>query len=567
LDPSRNSFRIALALTLAFFLLSSLTLPLLTRWRGDERFYTDAAIRMVQTGDYLTPYESDGSLRFNKPVLNYWLIAGSYHLFGINVFAGRIAQLVAGTLALLAVYRLALLLFDDRDVALLTLAAMMMNEPFLNASIRATTDVVQYALLALALSGFVGLLFRNRRGAADYLCAYGGLALAALTKGGMAILLLLFVAAFAALRRRRARTTADTTVPRISVVVPWYCVLLAIAPLAIWLALNLLKYGRAVFADFYGDQVGGRLGATPSFILENLLAYGTGPFVALFPWVILLLFAARGRWPRVRQVLSERRAEISFAVGWFLTVAAVIIPGNITRTRYLLPTYPMLAAVLAYALVRLSRETPAASKITGIAAHVVAFIIAIYGLLLIPIGARLPHAALLGALAVTTAGTATWWFLSRRPPVLMHWVPVALLAVAAYRLTDVSIRSHLFAIPVHDVIRQLDAHGVPSLATVGLDSDAAHVRLISAGRIPVTNLPPAANRAAASRHDAILVPAASPLNPGPSYRSVPAGVDCDRWRINDLARFALGQITREDLYARRGHPVRLLIRRPSQPPQ
>ena len=34
----------------------------------DEMYYTDAAIRMMQNGDYLTTYLGSGELRFKKPI-------------------------------------------------------------------------------------------------------------------------------------------------------------------------------------------------------------------------------------------------------------------------------------------------------------------------------------------------------------------------------------------------------------------------------------------------------------------------------------------------------------------
>jgi 4-amino-4-deoxy-L-arabinose transferase-like glycosyltransferase len=34
----------------------------------DEIYYRDAAVRMLQTGDYLTTYLGSGELRFKKPI-------------------------------------------------------------------------------------------------------------------------------------------------------------------------------------------------------------------------------------------------------------------------------------------------------------------------------------------------------------------------------------------------------------------------------------------------------------------------------------------------------------------
>jgi 4-amino-4-deoxy-L-arabinose transferase-like glycosyltransferase len=54
----------AILLAILFFLFNVPALPSLSQWRTDERFYTDAAVGMAQSGDYLTPVHPDGALRF-----------------------------------------------------------------------------------------------------------------------------------------------------------------------------------------------------------------------------------------------------------------------------------------------------------------------------------------------------------------------------------------------------------------------------------------------------------------------------------------------------------------------
>ena len=47
-----------------------------------EPIFAEAARQMVETGNWITPY-FNGETRFDKPPLIYWLMAISYHLFGI----------------------------------------------------------------------------------------------------------------------------------------------------------------------------------------------------------------------------------------------------------------------------------------------------------------------------------------------------------------------------------------------------------------------------------------------------------------------------------------------------
>jgi len=44
----------------------------------DEIYYRDAAIKMLQNGDYLTTYLGSGELRFKKPILTYWAVLAGF---------------------------------------------------------------------------------------------------------------------------------------------------------------------------------------------------------------------------------------------------------------------------------------------------------------------------------------------------------------------------------------------------------------------------------------------------------------------------------------------------------
>src|SRR5437867_3418181 len=66
-----QSMKPVLMLVAIFFAALVPTLRDLSRYHGDERYYTDAAITMIQSGDYLTPRYADGTERFKKPLLTY----------------------------------------------------------------------------------------------------------------------------------------------------------------------------------------------------------------------------------------------------------------------------------------------------------------------------------------------------------------------------------------------------------------------------------------------------------------------------------------------------------------
>ncbi len=55
----------------------------------DEGYYAQAAKRMVERGDWVTPY-ANGVRILEKPPLMYWLTATSFLVFGVNEFALRL---------------------------------------------------------------------------------------------------------------------------------------------------------------------------------------------------------------------------------------------------------------------------------------------------------------------------------------------------------------------------------------------------------------------------------------------------------------------------------------------
>ena len=74
-------------------------------WEPDEPRYAEAVREMYETGDFLTPHYNY-EYRFDKPIFYYWLIAGSFKLFGMNDFALRFPSAVLTFLTVLFLYLL-----------------------------------------------------------------------------------------------------------------------------------------------------------------------------------------------------------------------------------------------------------------------------------------------------------------------------------------------------------------------------------------------------------------------------------------------------------------------------
>ena len=81
--------------SLLLTVLAAATLPYLiglgdsTIWDANEAFYAETAREMVESGDYVNP-SFNYQPRFNKPVLSYWIVAASYHAFGVSERSERL---------------------------------------------------------------------------------------------------------------------------------------------------------------------------------------------------------------------------------------------------------------------------------------------------------------------------------------------------------------------------------------------------------------------------------------------------------------------------------------------
>ena len=62
---------------------------------SDEAFYAEAAREMVESGNWLTPYYNY-ELRFQKPILYYWLAAAAYKAAGVSEAAARMPAAASG---------------------------------------------------------------------------------------------------------------------------------------------------------------------------------------------------------------------------------------------------------------------------------------------------------------------------------------------------------------------------------------------------------------------------------------------------------------------------------------
>ena len=97
----------------AIFLNFYLLLPITPLFNLDEGAFSEATREMLINNNFITTY-LNGNLRFDKPILIYWLQAISISIFGINEFAFRLPSAIAATIWCLLIYIFSKKIYNEK---------------------------------------------------------------------------------------------------------------------------------------------------------------------------------------------------------------------------------------------------------------------------------------------------------------------------------------------------------------------------------------------------------------------------------------------------------------------
>ena len=173
--------------------LIALTLALLFQgnrglWGPDEGRFSNVALQMLESGDWLTPHRHPEHVEINKLPMTYWAVASSVSLFGREEWALRLPSALAFAGTVLLSYLLSRRLLTRRPwlPAVLYMTNMV---PFFAANLL-TADSLMCFFQTLSVYGYV-LMWQSEspKIARRFRCLlWVGLALAFLTKGIPALL-------------------------------------------------------------------------------------------------------------------------------------------------------------------------------------------------------------------------------------------------------------------------------------------------------------------------------------------------------------------------------------------
>ena len=367
----------------SWLLLSVFSLPLLVAldtssiWDANEAFYVQTPREMVETSNWLVPH-FNGEPRLNKPPLSYWLVASLYSLFGVSVFWVRLLTALCGVAAIVAVFRLGILLFSA-PVAVLGAGIFATTFRFLILSRRALIEIL---LLALLLWTLVSLFSWFRSGRSSHLyVASVLLGFAFLTKGPLVLLLPVVFAVFLAISGRSRLLRQTALLPAI---------LLFLGVAGSWFAALGLIHGWRPVAMFFLEENLGRY-AFLSYGPERGLEYYPLVFLGdFFPWSILFLVSLP--WGLKRGQPQNARLSMLFLGLWIAAWMVVFSLSHNKQEYYILPVYPAASLWLARYL-----QAPRFDRLGSVPA----------GLILFSISLALP-----AAMSTLVRSTPLWWLLA-----------------------------------------------------------------------------------------------------------------------------------------------------------
>lgn len=302
----------------------------------DECRYAEIPREMIASGDWTVPH-LNGLRYFEKPVLGYWLNAGSIMLFGENAFAVRFPSAISAGILSLILFFMVRRFAGGYSTGLLTAAVFL---TFLEVFAVGTFNVLDSLFSLFATATMVAFFFahmENRPIKKSGLLALSGLfaGLAFLTKGFIAFAIpLVAIVPFMIWENRWRELFRVCWVPVVTAILvslPW-AVMIHIREPDFWHYFVWIEHIRRFMSDNAQHY--------KSFWFYLLVFPG-----AVLPWTFLLPAVISG----MKQNLLAKPI-IRFAICWFLFPFLFFSVSNGKLITYILPCLPPLAVLITIGL-------------------------------------------------------------------------------------------------------------------------------------------------------------------------------------------------------------------------
>ncbi len=303
-------------------------------WDVDEPNNAVCAREMLEAGNWWVPV-FNGDLRFDKPILLYWLMMPAFSLFGVNEFAARLPSALSMTALTFIIFHFGSRLVSARAGAYAALIfATTLHIVVIGRA--ATPDPVFMLCICFAMLALFCVYWERPDSPRLLYAAYVAIGFGVLAKGPVAVLMpgLVFLSFLLLAGKWRDimwfRPLRGLLII-LAVALPWY-IAVGVLTDGAWLEGFILHHN----IDRFSEPLQGHRGF-PGLYLLSL-------FLGAFPWSGLLLSALIfGAWR-----LTELRTEPLrlFLLCW---IGAFVLFFSIARTQlpnYILPVFPAVALLM-----------------------------------------------------------------------------------------------------------------------------------------------------------------------------------------------------------------------------
>jgi 4-amino-4-deoxy-L-arabinose transferase-like glycosyltransferase len=371
--------RIFWALLISILLARLLTLPLYPLIGTTEPRYAELARKMLESGDWVTLWVSDGVPLWGKPPLAFWTEALSMAVFGINEWGARFAPFCV-SLALLSLFWCwyqpvwqKQALSWQHCISSLLAALIYVSTPmgFLATGFVAT-DVHLTLGLTLSMVGFWrSVIVQTPRDGLHktpvtvwHWAFFIGIAIGLLSKGPLSVVLLGLAMVLWILPSPQVRLGLTWrslpwlrgTLLALVLTLPWY-----------WMAevrtpgfLQHFIIGEHIERFLVKGWNGGRFAASHAEEVGTIWWFFIKSFV---PWTLLIPVALLGPWtqPAYRRAVWRyvSNSEVQYLVSWILASLLLFTLSRNILEAYVLPTLPAFAILLANGIRHWMERRPA----------------------------------------------------------------------------------------------------------------------------------------------------------------------------------------------------------------
>ena len=319
--------------TVLLYSIGNWSLPLIDR---DEPRFAEASREMRQSGDYLIP-RLNGDYRFDKPPLIYWCQVLSYDVFGENDFAARFPSTIFAALAAVATWIFSSRIFGPRVGLWSGIIFATSLQVFIHA--RAAVADMPLVFFFLTATWANWEKSKNSNSAFWWWTFYLSLGLGFLAKGPAA-LLPVFISPFQSFLNRtpfqfKFRSALLGALIVLVVIGLWGIPAIIAtngAFLEIGLGKHVLQRSLQPMESHGGAGLVGYLLFLPFYLVVS--------FVSFFPWCLFLPTC-------VKKLFTHREPAENYLLGPILIVLFVFTAIQTKLPHYVLPAYPMLAALVA----------------------------------------------------------------------------------------------------------------------------------------------------------------------------------------------------------------------------